>query len=85
MFHVAEKPSRDLVWGNQKAHRQQKRLLDHLAFFVYFYVGRVLNIDTVVLHFGAFGLSRLCERLLMMVALVCSCYIPHDIRADKLE
>lgn len=37
MFHVAEKSSRDLVWGNQKAHIQQKRLLDHLAFFVYCY------------------------------------------------
>lgn len=36
MFHVAEKPSRDLVWGNQKAHMQQKRLLDHLAFFCLF-------------------------------------------------
>lgn len=48
MFHVAEEPSRDLVWGNQKAHIQQERLLDHLAAFVYFYVGRALNIDIVL-------------------------------------
>ena len=59
MFHVAEKPSRDLVWGNQKAHIQQKRLLDHLAFFVYFYVGGELNIDTALKKVAVFSELRL--------------------------
>lgn len=43
MFHVAAKPSGGMRWGNQKAHIQQKRLLDHLAFFDYFHAGRALN------------------------------------------
>lgn len=36
MFHVAGKPSRELGLGNQKAHVQEKRLLDHLAFLFIF-------------------------------------------------
>lgn len=78
MFHVAEKPSRDLVWGNQKAHIQQKRLLDHLASFfgVYFYIWSVLNIDralkNALLYFQcAFGVLRLFVCKHMMIVVCC--------------
>jgi len=54
MFHVAEKPSRDLGWGNQKAHIQEKRLLDHLASFDYFLCWESVEhvaLKNLVLHF----------------------------------
>lgn len=72
MFHVAEKPSRDLVWGNQKAHVQQKRLLDHLAFFCLLLCWvsaehRYSLEECVVLFSAPFGLRRLFGSKQMMI------------------
>lgn len=68
MFHVAEKPSRDSVWGNQKAHIQQKRLLDHLASFL----GGQGALKNVLLYFQcAFGVLRLFVSKHMMILVCC--------------
>lgn len=80
VFHVAEKPSRDLVWGNQKAYIQKKATVGPFSSFLLFLCWKSdEHIETVRMcssTSGAFSLLRLfvAEVIAIMILVVCYRY-----------